>query len=300
MRVRVPASVANLGSGFDAAALAIEIFDDVVAQVVDEPGFSIDVHGEGQDFVPRDAKHLVARAMTRTFDVLDVSPLGVALVCANRIPHSRGLGSSAAATCAGVLLARELVPGAQTNLTLEDMIALGAEIEGHADNVAACFRGGLTVAWQQLNGDDRAAEIDSKSWAVSTQIAPMILVSTTTSSTKKARSALPTQVPLTAAAANLARSALLVEAFTRDPALLMTATDDFIHQAHRAELMADSFALMTRLREANVPAAIAGAGSSVIAFPEALDRPRVVEMAGGSFEALDVAVDASGARVEPL
>ncbi len=307
VRVRVPATTANLGSGFDSAGLALGLYDDVVAQVVDEPGFSIDVHGEGQDAVPRDHKHLVARAMQRTFDVLDVNPMGVTLVCANRIPQSRGLGSSAAATCAGVMLAIELVPGAHTSLSPTDMVALAAEIEGHPDNVAACFSGGLTLVWQQSNGQDQATILESRSWPVLPSIRPLVMVPTTLSSTKKARSVLPEQVPLAAAVANLSRSALLVEAFTADPTLLMAATEDSIHQKYRAELMPKSLETLAMLRDMGLPAAISGAGPSLVAFVDAPDSTsfdsavlRLKDVAGAKFEVLDLAVDSLGARVEPL
>lgn len=303
----MPATTANLGSGFDSAGLALSLYDDVVAQVVDEPGFSIDVHGEGQEAVPRDHRHLVARAMQRTFDVLDVNPLGVALVCANRIPQSRGLGSSAAATCAGILLATELVPGAQAVLSPSDMVALGAEIEGHPDNVAACFGGGFTLVWQQANGQDQATIVASRSWAALPAVAVLVFVPALLSSTKKARTLLPTQVPFSAAIANLARSALLVEAFTKEPGLLLSATEDFLHQSYRAELMPKSYEALMKLRQAGVPAAISGAGPSVVAFtanPMAGSFEHTVEslseLVGPKFEAFLLSVDPQGARVEAL
>lgn len=307
MRVRVPATSANLGSGFDSAGIALGLYDDVVAQVVDEPGFSIDVHGEGQDFVPRDHRHLVARAMQRTFDVLDVNPLGVALVCANRIPQSRGLGSSAAATCAGIMLAIELVPGAHAVLSTSDMVTLAAEIEGHPDNVAACFGGGLTLVWQKANGDDQATMVESRSWLALADVKPVVFVPTSIASTKKARSVLPAQVTMAAAVGNLSRSALLVEAFTKDPTLLFAATEDFLHQGHRADMMPKSFELLLKLRQAGLPAAVSGAGPSVVAFVPAAHgdlagqhAELLSDLAASKFDVLELAFDTQGARVEPL
>lgn len=300
VRVRVPASSANLGSGFDSAGLALALYDDVVAQVVDEPGFSIDVHGEGQDSLPRDHHHLVAKAMSRTFDVLDVNPTGVALVCANRIPHGRGLGSSAAATCAGILLACELVPGADAKLDIGDLISLGAEIEGHPDNVAACLGGGFTIAWQHPNGDDSATTINSRSWPVLTEITPVICVPAEVSSTKKARSVLPESVSFTDATAQLARSSLLLAAFTQDPSLLFDATEDFLHQRHRAGISPKSFEALTRLRAAEIAASFSGSGPSLIALVGPNDSAKVAELVGPGFEVSALEVDLAGARVEPL
>jgi len=121
-RVRVPATSANLGPGFDAFGLALGMYDDVVAQVSDVPGVRVDVHGEGAESVPRDHRHLVAKAMLRAFDALGGRPRGLDLVCANRIPHGRGLGSSAAAIVSGILLARVLYvkQGGERNFVIVD------------------------------------------------------------------------------------------------------------------------------------------------------------------------------------
>jgi homoserine kinase len=289
-----------LGSGFDCAGLALDLYDDVVAQVVDEPGFSVDIHGEGQDSVPRDHKNLVAQAMARTFDVLGVNPTGVTLVCANRIPHGKGLGSSAAATCAGVVLACELVPGASSKLTTDDLVSLGTELEGHPDNVAACLGGGLTLSWQNQNGDDQATTVKSRSWPVLTEIKPVLCLPATGNSTKKARSVLPESVPLKDAVSQAARSALLLAAFTQDASLLFSATEDFLHQRYRRELMPNSFEALTRLRAAGVAAAFSGAGPSLICLVGANEAQKVGDLAGSGFETLALGVDMAGARVEPL
>jgi len=136
VRVRVPATSANLGPGFDAFGLALGWYDDVVARVADS-GLSVDVAGEGADEVRRDARNLVVRAMYAAFDRLGGRPRGLEVVCANRIPHARGLGSSAAAIVAGVIAARGLVAGGGENLDEAAVLALATESGGHPDNVAA-------------------------------------------------------------------------------------------------------------------------------------------------------------------
>src|SRR5581483_10603366 len=95
LRVRVPASSANLGPGFDTLGLALALYDDVAVRVTDQPGLSVDVAGEGEANLPRTSRHLVVRAMRATFRILGGAPAGLEVVCANRIPHGRGLGSSA-------------------------------------------------------------------------------------------------------------------------------------------------------------------------------------------------------------
>src|SRR5215813_2651974 len=145
VRVRVPATSANLGPGFDTLGLALGLHDEVEARVT-PAGLTIEVSGEGaDDLLDAGEKHLVVRAMRVAFDDLGVSqPPGLALRCVNRIPHGRGLGSSAAAIVAGILAARALA-GADTSA--DAAFPLAAEMEGHPDNVAPCLYGGLTIAW---------------------------------------------------------------------------------------------------------------------------------------------------------
>ena len=145
VRVRVPATSANLGPGYDAFGLALSWYDDVTARIADT-GLRVDVSGEGER-VARDESHLVVRAMRAAFDRLGGQPSGIELSCTNRIPHGRGLGSSAAAIVAGVSLGRALVDGGADLLPHDAGFALAAELEGHLDNVAACCYGGVTVAW---------------------------------------------------------------------------------------------------------------------------------------------------------
>jgi len=144
-RVSVPATSANLGPGFDTLGLALELRDDLSARVTDA-GVGVDVAGEGAGDVARDETHLVLRSMRSAFDVLGGQPPGLLLTCRNRIPHARGLGSSAAAIVGGVFLARRLVDDGDAVLSVDDAFRLAAEIEGHPDNVAPAVYGGLTVA----------------------------------------------------------------------------------------------------------------------------------------------------------
>ena len=170
VRVRVPATSANLGPGFDALGLALSLYDDVVVRVTDEPGLTVDVAGMGAATVARNARNLVVRAMRAAFDEIGGRPRGLEVVCANRIPHGRGLGSSAAAIVAGVVAARGLVVGGTDRMDDDAALVVATRLEGHPDNVAACLFGGLTVAWSE--GDQpRAAKLD-----VDAELAPVALV----------------------------------------------------------------------------------------------------------------------------
>lgn len=288
VRVRVPATSANLGPGFDALGLALALYDDVVVRVADE-GLYVDVAGEGADSVPRTRRHLVVRALQAGFDALGGQPRGLEVVCANRIPHGRGLGSSAAAIVAGLTAARALVLGGEETLDDAALLGLAAELEGHPDNVAACLLGGLTLAWAPDGGPARAVRLP-----VSARLRPVVFVPTTTSSTARARKALPETVPHADAARNAGRSALLVHALAADPELLFAATEDRLHQHYRASSQPRTAGLVEALRADGVPAVVSGAGPSVLAFAGPADDLGSYVPRGWSVEVL--AVDQGGAE----
>jgi homoserine kinase len=292
VRVRVPATSANLGPGFDALGLALALYDDVVVRVADD-GLYVDVAGEGADSVPRTRRHLVVRALQAGFDALGGQPRGLEVVCANRIPHGRGLGSSAAAIVAGLTAARALVLGGADLLDDGALLGLAAELEGHPDNVAACLLGGLTLAWTPADGPARAVRLP-----VSPDLRPVVFVPTTTSSTAKARKQLPETVPHADAAGNAARSALLVHALAADPQLLLVATEDRLHQPYRAAGQARTAGLVAALRADGVPAVVSGAGPSVLAFAGPADDLASYAPRGWSVEVLEI--DPAGAELLAL
>ncbi len=291
----MPATSANLGPGFDALGLALSLYDDVVARVGGS-GLSVQVIGEGADEVPRDERHLLVRAMRAAFDGLGGQPDGIELVCTNRIPHSRGLGSSAAAIVAGIVLARALVAGGEDQLPDADVLALASELEGHPDNVAACLYGGLTVAW---TSDERASAVRLD---CATLITPLVFIPPDGSSTHVARGLLPDQVSHADAAFNAARAALLVAALTGRPEALLVATEDRLHQAYRAPAMRRTAELVDLLRGKGIAAVVSGAGPTVLALARDTDEAALAlaqTPLGWHGEAL--AVDTDGARlVEPV
>jgi homoserine kinase len=293
VRVRVPATAANLGPGFDALGLALARYDDVVVRVA-EAGLSVDVAGEGAETLPRGARHLVVRALRETFAVLGGQPRGLEVVCANRIPQARGLGSSAAAIVAGVLAARALKPGGDAAFSDRDVLRLAARLEGHPDNVAACLSGGLTVCWVEADGP-RAARVP-----VDRGLAPVIFIPTARSATTRSRRLLPETVPHQDAAHAAGRAALLVTAIGAAPDLLLAATEDRLHQPYRAPAMPRSMTLVDRLRAAGVAAMLSGAGPAVLALCRREDRAAVLATAARGFAAVPLDVDRDGARVLPL
>jgi len=290
--VRVPATSANLGPGFDALGLALGWYDDLTATVIEGEALDIQIEGVGCGVVPLDERHLVIRAMVDTFAELDLPRPGLQLRCVNRIPHGRGLGSSAAAVVAGVLLARELVVDGTRRLPDRTVLALAARIEGHPDNVAAALLGGLTVAW--YDGDDaRAVRVDPV-----TGLSATALVPGATLATEKARTLLPPTVPHRDAAHAAGRAALLVHAIGRDPDQLLPATEDRLHQGYRAGAMPSTLRAVETLRAAGMAAVVSGAGPSLLVLSgRPLDGADLRRRVGDHWDVRPLAVDRVGARV---
>jgi homoserine kinase len=270
------------------------LYDEIEVRAI-RGGLSLDVVGEGADEVADMAeKHLVVRAMRAAFDDLGSEQPGLALRCVNRIPHGRGLGSSAAAIVAGVLAARVLA-GAGTGP--DAALPLANEIEGHPDNVAPCLYGGLTVAWL-ADGAARAIRLETLPG-----IRPVAIIAPAPVSTEVARDLLPAYVPHADAAGNAGRSALLVAALTARPDVLLEATQDWLHQNYRAPAMPGTHDLVRRLRAVGIPAVVSGAGPSVLAF---LASDRDLETVGSTVLETGIAwlvspldVERQGASVIP-
>jgi len=266
VRVQVPATSANLGPGFDALGLALSLHDQIEAEVT-SGGLDIEVTGQGEDTAAAGEAHLVVRAMRAGFAALGGQPPGIALRCANAIPQGRGLGSSAAAICSGLLAARALAIGGETALPDEALLRLAAELDGHPDNVAACLSGGVTIAWAPRAGalgGPAAGGPRVLRLPVPAGLRAVLCVPPFPLATAAARQALPAAIPHADAAANAARSALLVAALTGASQVLFAATEDFLHQPYRAAVMPDTAELVGRLRRAGLAAVVSGAGPAVL------------------------------------
>ncbi|MFC4856725.1 homoserine kinase [Actinophytocola glycyrrhizae] len=286
VRVRVPASTANLGPGFDALGMALCLHDTVEVTVTGA-AVRVEVTGEGAGAVPTDEKHLVARALRAGADALGVALPGVLLRCHNAIPHARGLGSSAAAIVAGVAAAYALA-GKELD---EHALQVAAEFEGHADNAAASLYGGLVLAWSE-GVRYRAVRLEPHPG-----LAPVVLVPDTLSATSVTRGLLPGNVPHTDAAFTVGRCALAVHALTARPDLLLPATEDRLHQDYRESAWPETMRMVRELRENGVAATVSGAGPTVLALPSGGSLPSRVDTAGFTVRALPV--DRTGVVVEP-
>ncbi|QOR46116.1 homoserine kinase [Trueperella pecoris] len=259
-RVRVPASSGNLGPGFDSMGMAHDVWDEVSATLTTGASKALIV-GEGHDTLPKDGSHLIIRVMRETLERLGLPAAGVELVCRNSIPHGKGLGSSAAAIVAGVMLVRQLV-GSPEEFTDEEVLNIASEYEGHPDNAAPAIYGGTTLSWAEGKGY-RTVRLTVSPKVKTTLLVPSEILPTTT-----ARAVLPASVPHTDAAFNAGRTALLTHALANAPSLLFAATQDKLHQDYRSEAMPHTAAVLGALRKAGWPAVVSGAGPSILLFAE--------------------------------
>lgn len=295
--VVVPASSANLGPGFDSLGIALSLYDEIEVNTT-ESGLKVAVEGQGAGEVPLDGSHLVVRAIERGLAAGGVAAAGLIVQCHNRIPHSRGLGSSAAAAVAGLGAANGLLAKAGRPVLSDDvLVQLASEFEGHPDNAAASVLGGAVVSWMSSSREDSRAGMSSSredSWAgmsrsgedgqpgpgssgatpvyaatrldVHPDIRIVAAIPQEQSSTAQTRVLLPETVTHVDARFNISRVALLTVALTARPDLLMTATEDRLHQPQRASAMPASAEVLRYLRNQGVPAVLSGAGPAVLAL----------------------------------
>jgi homoserine kinase len=259
--VRVPASSANLGPGYDTLAAALEMFLEL--EVEESGEFSFD---PGELGVPTGRENLIVRA----FESLHPAD-GIAFRLRAGIPLARGLGSSAAAIVAGLFAADHLF---ELALSREEMLARAAELEGHADNVAAAIYGGFVVCGRDRDGAPTAARFDSPGGLEGIVVIPAEEVST-----ERARAAIPAEVPLGDAVANVAAVAQLVLGLQRaDLDLVAAGLVDRLHQPRRRDLYPRSMELVDAARELGaLGATISGAGPTVLVWTTWQDAGKVAE-----------------------
>jgi homoserine kinase len=260
--VRVPATSANLGPGFDCFGLALDLCNEVVLDTDAEPGVTWE--GEGADELPTDGSDMVSRAIDHALaqrrrfhpgaDLPSFSMHGI-----NRIPLERGLGSSASAAVAGVAAAGVLLGDTGWEDRSQTMYTYASELEGHPDNAAPASYGGFTIVADEVHRFEPHPEL---------RLA--VLIPRTRLPTIDARRALPSDVSLGVAVFNIARAGLLTAAITRDPGLLGEALDDRVHQGVRLALVPDVREVFEELHR-NMPICVSGAGPSLLAF-ETNDR----------------------------
>jgi homoserine kinase len=296
--VKVPATTANLGPGFDTLGLALSVYDELIVTARQEPGATVTVLGVGAGEVPTDESNLVVRSIAYTFAAYGVDLPGLELVARNSIPHGRGMGSSGAAIVSGIMAAKGLLEGI-VDIDSQGLLSLATALEGHPDNVAPALFGGLTIAWMTPEGPRH------KKLIVHRGVSPLVAVPVESiMSTALARSLQPQSVPHEDAVFNVSRSALLIAALIQSPELLLAATEDKLHQSYRASAMPETDALIQVLRADGLAAVVSGAGPSILVLgSDPSQRLRAIELIDANsttpWNCLLLAVDFLGATVIP-
>ena len=265
--IRVPATSANLGPGFDSLGLALDLWNDTAITLAIE--YSVQVSGEGRERLSSGENNLIIRSAQKLAERVGKRLPPFHVECINRIPLSSGLGSSAAAKLTGLLGANFLLG---KPMSRDEILNLATEMEGHPDNVAPALLGGLVVSTFE-QGRVLAHKINVNGSQISpgameSPIQVTVVLPDFRLSTGEARSALPEQIPMKDAVHNISRAVLVTEAIRDgDLDLIGRAMTDTLHQPYRLKLIPGAQAAMDAAKQAGAPAvALSGAGPSLIAF----------------------------------
>ncbi|HAV77135.1 MAG TPA: homoserine kinase [Anaerolineae bacterium] len=297
MKIKVPATTANLGPGFDTIGLALDLWNET--DIKPSNDFSIHVTGEGAGRLARGRNNLIVRAAQKLADHIGMTLPAFHADCVNQIPLSSGLGSSAAAIMTGLLAGNTLLKSPLSN---GEILNLAANMEGHADNVSAALMGGLVVSMMD-DGKVIARQIPTEVDFHVTVALPDFHIST-----KDARASLPRKVSMKNAVYNISRTVLVTEAFRRgDLSLLGEAMRDKLHQPYRLKLIPGAQAAMDAAKDAGAGAvALSGAGPSVIAFSSKAEAgidesmKRAFQKAGLAIRIFKLGISGQGAEIQRL
>lgn len=271
----IPASTANIGPAFDCLALALDLWNEVEFELGGK-GMHITVQGEGAERLPRHPRNLVYRAFCRVYEEVSLPPPeNIRIRCTNRIPLSSGLGSSAAASLAGLLGGNALLGNP---LKPELVLRLGAELEGHADNLAAALHGGLVLV-KHTDWRTTAQPLDCAALQA-VYVLPQVRLST-----RAARAALPRKVALADAVFNIGHALAVADALRRgDLAALAGAMQDRLHQPYRLPLLPGAADALAAAAHLGAAAGLSGAGPGVIAFVRPDEQETVRQAMQAAFE----------------
>lgn len=258
--IKVPATSANVGPGFDCLGLALNLYNEIEYEVLDKDGeLLVEILGEGKNDLAKDKRNLIYKAYESVFEYLKRPVKGIRLKLTNNIPLSRGLGSSSAAIIGGIVLANRVLEGV---LSEKEILKIALKFEHHPDNIAPALLGGFIVS--MLNGE----EVVTKKLEMPSEIRATVIVPQFELSTEKSRQVLPETVSMKDAVFNVSRTALLVSAIcSNDLEAIKLALEDRLHQNYRASLIPG---LSEVIEEANkmdiLGIALSGAGPSIIIF----------------------------------
>lgn len=254
--VKVPATSANMGSGFDSVGIALQLYNTVSAEETDG-GLNIEVTDESAKYIPLNEKNLVYRAMSATFDRIGYNPKGLHIIQTNNIPVTRGMGSSSACIVGGIMAANYIGNG---KMSKQDIINLASYLEGHPDNVTPAVTGGMAVAVKNKGIKYINFPVDNQKLSFAVYIPNFSL------RTKVARAALPELLSYRDASYNIGRAAMLTSAvLTENYDLLATALQDRMHQYYRKRLIGGSSKIFREAENCGaIGTYISGSGSALV------------------------------------
>lgn len=291
VRVTVPASSGNIGPGFDVLGLALSLRNELSVRVLaPQEKNRFQIIGEGEKSLPRDKNNLVYKAFAFPFKKLKRPIPPIEMVCKNRIPLARGLGSSAAAVLSGLLAANKIL---RNRFSKEEVLTMANSFEGHPDNVAPALYGGVRASGI-FDG-----QVVSFAWPVP-KCRMVVGIPNYELSTQKARNVLPKNVPLKSAVFNLAAVAVLRSIFENNLSHLRAVLDDRLHEPYRAKLVRGFYATKKAVLNAGAYGfSLSGAGPTVLSFcrPSKVRRVERVLKAKMRCRTLNLSVDRKGATV---
>ncbi len=298
--VKVPATTANLGPGFDALALALDLWNQAEFSPAADGRIAVQVRGEGGDVLPMDERNAVAQAALMIYRRAGRPCPGLRIRCVNRVPLRSGLGSSSAAMLTGMLGANALLGSPFSH---EEILELAIEAEGHPDNVASAMLGGLTASLIQ---DDHVLSLRLPLASRRSPIHVTVALPNFDFPTAQARAVLPARLERRDAIHNISRAVIVTEAFRRgDLHLLGEAMEDRLHQPYRLPLIPGAQDAMQAMKKAGASAvALSGAGPSLIAFSAAEESAigeaakRAFAQAGLSSRVYRLRISRRGAEVK--
>lgn len=270
--VKVPATTANFGSGFDCMAMALPIYNTITIEETVLPGTGIEINilAENEDsdtlaleHIPTDENNIIYKAIEMLYNSIGQTPSELKITIKTEIPIARGLGSSASIIVGGLLAANELLNKPADEAAL---LSIATEVEGHPDNITPAFVGGLTLSSLEDDGSVIYKKLPwPEDWHVTVCVPDCELA------TEIARSVLPAEVPLKDASFNLRRTAMFVQAlYTKDAELMKLALQDKLHQPYRLKLVPGMEDIMNNLKhEENViGCTLSGAGPSILVISQ--------------------------------
>ena len=272
--VKVPATSANMGSGFDSLGIALDVWNEVR---ISKGPFSIKIDGTGEEELPKDTSNLVYKSFCKVFEEIDEIVPEVKLSCTNRIPLTRGMGSSSAALIGGLMSGNAM---AGSPLSTSEILNIGAKIEKHPDNVAPALLGGVQI------GIYDQEKLITANVPFPEDLKVVLYVPNQVMPTDQARNILAPKVAREDAVYNIGRSALLVQSLvTGDLQNLKYATQDMLHQPQRQKQFFPMKNIIKAAMEAGAFGAfLSGAGSSILAFTKGREYTIGYEMADAAMK----------------